>query len=58
MHVQLPVNVVNIAFIIHAGGTGVYQNRKTGFFLKARTGRLALYMLSVPVEVKGFKKDR
>ena len=58
-HVRLYVNVVNIMVIIHAGGAEVYQETgETGIFYKARPGRLALYILSVPVEGKGFKKDR
>ena len=45
--------------IIHAGGAEVYQETgETGIFYKAHPGRLALYMLSVPVEGKGFKKDQ
>jgi hypothetical protein len=55
--VREPVNIVNIAFIIHTEGTGVSQDRETGILYKARQGRLGLYMLSVPVEEKGFKKD-
>ena len=56
---RLYVNVVNIMVIIHAGGAEVYQETgETGIFYKARPGRLALYMLSVPVEGKGFKKDQ
>jgi hypothetical protein len=56
-HVRVRVNIVNIALIIHAGGTGLSQDRKTEIFYKARPGRLALYLLSVPVEVKGLKKE-
>jgi hypothetical protein len=45
--------------IIHAGGAEVYQETgETGILYKARPGRLALYILSVPVEGKGFKKDQ
>ena len=56
-HVRVRVNIVNIALIIHAGGAGLSQDRETEILYKARLGRLALYLLSVPVEVKGFKKD-
>ena len=56
---RLYVNVVNIMVIIHAGGAEVYQETgETGILYKARPGRLALYILSVPVEGKGFKKDQ
>jgi hypothetical protein len=57
-HVRVRVNIVNIALIIHAGEAGLSQDRETEIFYKARLGRLALYLLSVPVEVKGFKKDQ
>jgi uncharacterized oligopeptide transporter (OPT) family protein len=56
--VRLRVNVVNIVFIIHAEGAGLSQDRKTGILYKARPGRLEVNMLSVPVEVKGFKKGQ
>jgi len=56
MHVRATVNSVNIGFIILAGGAGVSHDRETEFSKKSRPGRLALNMLSVPVEGKGFIK--
>jgi hypothetical protein len=56
MPVRIPVNNVNIACIIHderlgAFGPG-YRNR-----LYTLSGQIGLYLLSVPVEAKGFIND-